>query len=167
MAGLLTLGIIKPHAYLSRKAGQIITRAEEAGFGIVQSKITQLRIEGAEKFYAEHKGKEFFPNLVKQMSMSPIWVFVLSKNNAVQEWRDLIGATDPAEAASGTIRHDFGESTYPINNAVHGSSTDHDAKREITFFFSRELKMAQKIYEADNGSKDIENKIEQALRKQD
>jgi len=167
MAGILTLAMIKPHAYMAKHSGKIISRIEDGGFGILQSKITQFQHEGAEDFYAEHKGKEFFPNLVRVMSSAPIWVLVLSKPNAVQEWRDLIGATNPAEAEPGTIRHEFGDHKNVTNNAVHGSATDHDAKREINFFFARELKVAQRIYEVSNQSEQLQARIRGALTVRD
>jgi len=153
MAGNLTLVMIKPHAHLERKVGQIITRAEEAGFGILLAKMVQLRPEGAEEFYAEHQGKDFFPKLKQYMCAGPIWALVLAKVNAVEEWRNFIGATDPAKAAPGTIRHDFGKHNNITLNAVHGSSTDHDAMREILFFFSREINIAEKVDALDQ--KDI------------
>ena len=164
MAGLLTLAIIKPHAYMSKQSGKIIARIEEKGFGIVQSKITQLQYQGAAEFYAEHKNKDFFPNLVMVMSSAPIWVLVLSKANAVQEWRDAIGHTNPAEAEPGTFRSDFGDHKNITNNAVHGSATDHDAKREINFFFSREIKMAQKLYEINEQTEEFKTKVRGAIK---
>lgn len=145
MAGHLTLALIKPHAILARNVGKIITRMEEEDFAIVLAKETQFTKYGAMEFYQEHKGKEFFDNLVKVMSAGPIWAIVLAKGNAVEEWRNVIGSTNPAEAAPGTIRHEFGDHGNITNNAVHGSATDHDAKREINFFFSRELKVAEAV----------------------
>ena len=150
MAGQLTLAMIKPHAILSRNVGQIITRIENEGFGIVLSKMVQLRKEGAVQFYEEHKDKPFFDNLCNVMSSGPIWALVLAKPNAVEEWRKLIGETDPAKAASGTLRNRFGDPGNITNNAVHGSATDADAKREITFFFVREIKMAERVDALDN-----------------
>lgn len=167
MSGILTLAMIKPHAYMAKQSGKIIARIEEEGFGIVQSKITQFQQTGAEEFYAEHKDKEFFPNLVRVMSSAPVWALVLSKPDAVEEWRNLIGATNPAEAEPGTIRHEFGDHTNVTNNAVHGSATDHDAKREINFFFARELKVAQRIYEVSNESEQLQARIRGALAVQD
>ncbi len=145
MAGNLTLAIIKPHAVFERKVGKIIDRMEEAGFGLLLVKMFQLRPEGADEFYAEHKGKEFFNKLRRYMCVSPILVLVLAKDNAVEEWRNLIGATDPVKAEPGTIRHDFGKHDNMTLNAVHGSATDHDARREINFFFARDIELAQKL----------------------
>lgn len=147
MAGHLTLALIKPHAHMERKVGPIITRIEKEGFAILLAKVVQLQPEGAEEFYAEHKGKPFFQNLVRVMSSGPIWAMVLCKENAVDEWRKVIGATNPAEAAEGTIRREFGNPTNLTNNAVHGSAHDSDAKREIDFFFGREIKLAMRINE--------------------
>jgi len=153
MAGNLTLALIKPHAYLERKSGQIIARAEEAGFGVILAKTVQLHPEGADGFYAEHQGKDFFPKLKRYMCAGPIWALVLAKENAVEEWRNFIGATDPAKAEPGTIRHDFGKHDNITLNAVHGSATDHDAQREILFFFSQEIRVADKVNAL--GQKDI------------
>jgi len=145
MAGHLTLALIKPHALLARNVGKIFTRIEEEDFAIVLGKETQLTKQGAIEFYQEHKGQEFFTNLVKVMSTGPIWALVLAKPNAVEEWRRVIGSTHPAEAGVGTIRHELGDHTNLTNNAVHGSATDHDAKREINFFFARELRIAEAV----------------------
>ena len=150
MAGQLTLALIKPHATLGRKVGRIITRIEENGFGIVLSKMLQLRKEGALQFYEEHKDKEFYGKLCDVMSAGPIWALVLAKPNAVEEWRNLIGATDPAEASLGTLRNEFGDHGNITNNAVHGSATDDDANREIFFFFTREIKLAERVDALDN-----------------
>lgn len=163
MAGILTLAMIKPHIYMSKKSGEIINRIEKEGFGIIQSKITQFQIGGAEEFYIEHKEKDFFPNLVQVMSAAPVWILVLSKPHAVQAWRDLIGDTDPAKAAKETLRNKYGDHNNLTNNAVHGSITDHEAKREINFFFARELKVAQRIYEANENSEPLQEQIRKAL----
>ena len=152
MAGQLTLALIKPHITLGRSVGKIITKIENAGFGIVLSKMLQLRKEGAHQFYEEHKERPFYENLCNVMSAGPVWALVLAKPNAVEEWRNLIGATNPKEAAPGTLRNEFGDHTNITNNAVHGSATDSDAKREISFFFGREIQLAQKIDEMDNPS---------------
>ncbi len=149
MAGQLTLALIKPHAYVGRQSGQIIARLEKLGFAIILGKTTQLTREGAEDFYAEHKGKDFYDNLTQVMSSGPMWALVLAKPNAVGDWRGAIGATNPADAEIGTIRHEFGDPQNITNNAVHGSATDHDAKREINFFFAREIKLAERIEALD------------------
>ncbi len=152
MAGQLTLALIKPHATLGRDVGKIITRIENENFGIVLSKMLQLRKEGAVQFYEEHKDKDFYDNLCNVMSAGPVWALVLAKPNAVEEWRNLIGVTNPAEAAAGTLRNEFGDHGNITNNAVHGSATDGDAKREISFFFAREIKMAERVDALDNQS---------------
>jgi len=144
MAGHLTLALIKPHAVLERNVGKIIQRIEAEGFAIVAGKMFQFLPEGAEEFYGEHHGRPFFPNLVKVMSASPCWVLVLYKPNAVEEWRQTIGATHPAEAEAGTIRAEFGHHHNVTNNAVHGSADDWAAQREINFFFGRDLQLAEK-----------------------
>lgn len=145
MAGNLTLAIIKPHILLERRKGQIITRIEEAGFAIVASKMIEFRPDGVDKFYEEHRGKDFFDRLKRYMCVGPIEVLVLAKDSAVEEWRQLIGNTNPAKAEPGTIRQEFGRHDNMTLNAVHGSATDHDAKRELNFFFARELKLAERL----------------------
>lgn len=148
----LTLGMIKPHAIRARKAGEIISRIEDAGFAILNVKSVQLRREGAEEFYAEHKGKDFFDNLCEVMSSGPVWAMVLMKHDASKEFRKLIGATHPAEAEAGTIRADFGDHENITDNAVHGSASDADSPREVMFFFGADLKIARTIDEADRQS---------------
>lgn len=150
MAGQLTLAMIKPHAVLGRNVGRILTRIENEGFGIVLAKMVQLRKEGALQFYEEHVGKGFYDNLCNVMSSGPIWVLVLAKPSAVEEWRNLIGATDPAKAESGTLRQEFGDPQNITNNAVHGSASDAAAQREIAFFFTRELKLVERVDALDN-----------------
>lgn len=147
MAGHLTLALIKPHICFQRKVGPIITRIEKESFGILLAKNLQLLPEGAEEFYSEHQGKDFFPNLVTTMCSGPIWVLVLSKHAAVESWRQVIGNTNSAKAEPGTIRFEFGDHNNITNNAVHGSSDDWAAKREINFFFSREIQLASRVEE--------------------
>ncbi|KKM91744.1 hypothetical protein LCGC14_1225390 [marine sediment metagenome] len=146
----LTLGMIKPHAIRARKVGEIISRIEEAGFAILYIKSAQFRIEGAEQFYTEHKGKDFYENLVNVMSSGPIIAMVLRKPDAVTEFRKLIGATDPAKAESGTIRSDFGDHDNLTNNAIHGSADDEASINEILFFFEKDLNIARKVDALDN-----------------
>lgn len=148
MAGTLTLAMIKPHAHFEKRVGKIIQRIEEAGFAVLSAKLTQLLPEGAMEFYEEHKDKPFYPNLVRTMSSGPIWALVLAKENAVDAWRETIGSTNPAEAKPGTIRYEFGDHQNITNNAVHGSSDDWAAKREINFFFGRDLRIAKLAAEA-------------------
>lgn len=152
MAGPLTLAVIKPHVVMSRKVGAIIQAMETQEYSILLSKMIQLRREGAEEFYKEHEGKEFFSNLINVSISGPIWVMVLSKENAVEEWRKSIGDTDPAKAGSDTLRGIFGDHENITNNAVHGSATDFDAAREIGFFFGTEINMADKIKAIDDGA---------------
>lgn len=152
MAGHLTLALIKPHIVFNRKVGRIIADIEEAGFGVIAGKMLQLREEGARDFYKEHEGRDFFPYLVKVMSSGPLWVMILAKKNCVGDWRELIGATNPAEAEEGTLRHKYGDHVEMAMNAVHGSATDHDAVREINFFFAKELNLLRELDAADNES---------------
>lgn len=128
-----TLSIIKPDAVERNLIGQILTRFEQAGFHIVASKMLRLTREQAEGFYAEHKGKEFFDPLVEYMMSEPIVVSVLEKENAVKDYRTLIGTTNPETAAEGTIRRDFAQTQR--RNSVHGSDSIESAAREIAFFF--------------------------------
>jgi nucleoside-diphosphate kinase len=130
----MTLGIVKPNAVADRHVGEIISMAEKAGFEIVGMKLLRLKKSDAESFYDVHKGKPFFDELVEFISSGPIVVFVLKKERAVEEWRKLLGNTDPAKAEDGTVRKLFGENIG--RNAAHGSDSPENAKREISFFFS-------------------------------
>jgi nucleoside-diphosphate kinase len=134
MAAERTLCIVKPDAVEKRKAGAILARIEEGGFTIVALKQLQLSRAVAEGFYAVHRESSFFGELVQFMTRSPVIVAVLERDNAVVAWRDLMGATDPAKAAAGTIRKQFG--TNVGENATHGSDSLENAKREIAWFFS-------------------------------
>ena len=128
-----TFSIIKPDAVKRHLIGAILGRFETQGFRVVALKMVQLTKEQAEGFYAEHQGKLFFEPLVEYMLSGPIVVSVLEKENAVKDYRTLIGATNPAEAAEGTIRKDFALSQR--ENSVHGSDSVESAKREIAYFF--------------------------------
>ena len=128
-----TFSIIKPDAVKRNLIGAILGRFESQGFRVVALKMVQLTKEQAEGFYAEHQGKPFFDPLVEYMLSGPIVVSVLGKENAVKDYRTLIGATNPAEAAEGTIRKDFALSQR--ENSVHGSDSVESAKREIAYFF--------------------------------
>jgi len=134
MAGRITLTMIKPGAFSRGKTGLILAMIENAGFKIKAMKLVQLRKCDAEVFYAVHEGKPFFEALVEFMSSGPIVVAMLEKENAVEDFRKLIGSTDPLKAAAGTIRHDYGVTVR--ENAVHGSDCDDNAAAESTFFFS-------------------------------
>ena len=128
-----TFSIIKPDAVKRNLIGAILGRFESQGFRVVALKMVQLTKEQAEGFYAEHQGKPFFDPLVEYMLSGPIVVSVLEKENAVKDYRTSIGATNPAEAAEGTIRKDFALSQR--ENSVHGSDSVESAKREIAYFF--------------------------------
>ncbi len=128
-----TISIIKPDAVQKNVIGKILTRFEDAGLKIVATKMMQLDQDLAGQFYEVHKERPFYNDLVSYMSASPVVVTVLEGEGAVLKNRDLMGATDPKEAAAGTIRADFAESIDA--NAVHGSDSLENAKKEISFFF--------------------------------
>ena len=129
-----TFSIIKPDAVAKNVIGKITSRFEKAGMRIVASRMEHLTVEKAKGFYAEHDGKPFFEDLVAYMSSGPVIVQVLEGEGAIALNRELMGATNPAEAAEGTIRADFAESIDA--NAVHGSDSPGSATREISYFFS-------------------------------
>ena len=131
----LTFGIIKPDAVRAGKQGAIVQRILDAGFAIRGMKLIHQTRKQAEGFYAVHAGKGFYDELCDFMSSGPCVVLALEKDNAVKAWRDLMGATNPAEAAEGTIRKDFASSIG--ENAVHGSDSDENAGIEIAYFFSK------------------------------
>ncbi len=133
MAVERTLSIIKPDAVAKNVIGQIYTRFESNGLKIAASKMVQLSQSEAEGFYAVHRERPFFKDLVKFMISGPVVVQVLEGENAVLKHRDLMGATNPKDAAAGTIRADFAESIDA--NAVHGSDSLENAAIEITYFF--------------------------------
>jgi nucleoside-diphosphate kinase len=130
-----TLSIIKPDAVAKGFMGEINARIEKAGLKIVAAKMLQLTKQQAEHFYAIHKERPFFNDLVKFMLSGPVLVQVLMGENAVARYRELMGATNPRDAAPGTIRADFAESID--ENAVHGSDSLDNAANEVAFFFSR------------------------------
>jgi nucleoside-diphosphate kinase len=134
MAVERTLSIIKPDAVAKNVIGQIYTRFEQAGLRIVAAKMLRLSREQAEGFYAEHKGRPFFPALIDFMTSGPVTVQVLEGDNAVAKHRELMGATNPKNAEPGTIRADFADSIDA--NAVHGSDAVASATREIAYFFA-------------------------------
>ena len=135
MAGNKTLTIIKPFAVKNGKLGAILHKIEESGYRFAAIKTLKLDKNDAEAFYAEHKGKPFFDELTDFMSSGPITAAILMKENAVADFRYLIGATDPSEANEGTIRKMF--ATDKTHNAIHGSDGDESADRECDFFFSK------------------------------
>lgn len=131
-----TLSIVKPDAVARNIIGEIYRRFEEAGLRIVAARMLQLTREDAERFYAVHRERPFFEPLVEFMSSGPVMVQVLEGENAIERNREVMGATDPREAAPGTIRADFA-STIDAN-AVHGSDAPDTARTEIAFFFGDE-----------------------------
>ena len=133
MALELTLSIIKPDAVAKHVIGQIYTRFEQAGLHIVAAKMRHLSRADAEGFYAVHKDRPFFKDLVNFMISGPVMIQVLQGDNAVIAHRDIMGATDPKQAAPGTIRADFADSIDA--NAVHGSDSAANAQQEIAYFF--------------------------------
>lgn len=135
MAVERTLSIIKPDAVAKNVIGKIYTRFESNGLKIVAAKMAQLSQAEAEGFYAVHKERPFFKDLVKFMISGPVMIQVLEGENAVAKNRELMGATNPKEAAPGTIRADFAESIDA--NAVHGSDSAENAAIEINYFFGK------------------------------
>ena len=129
-----TLAIIKPDAIKNKHTGKIYNHILSEGFEILGSKLIKMTKKQAEGFYDIHKNKPFFEELTTFMSSEKCMVLALKKENAVQEWRDTIGATNPLEAKDGTIRKLY--ATNLSENAVHGSDSDENAKKEIAFFFS-------------------------------
>ena len=135
MAVERTLSIIKPDAVAKNVIGEIISRFEKAGLKVVEAKMVQLSRADAEGFYAVHKERPFFNDLVEFMISGPVSVQVLEGENAIAKNRELMGATNPKEAAPGTIRADFAESIDA--NAVHGSDAPETAAVEIEYFFAK------------------------------
>lgn len=128
-----TFAIIKPDAVAAGNSGKIIDKIEQAGFKITAMKKIELNKEKAEEFYAIHKGKPFFDELVTFMTSGPIVALVIEKENAIQDWRKLMGSTDPEKAEPETLRKLFGANV--TKNALHGSDAPETAKNEIKFFF--------------------------------
>jgi nucleoside-diphosphate kinase len=131
-----TLAIVKPDAVAANHTGAILSRYESNNLRIVALRMTQLSKAQAEQFYAIHKERPFFQELVNFMSSGPVVAFALEGDNAVARNREIIGATNPKDAAKGTIRADFAKSIS--ENAIHGSDSLENAKNEIAFFFSTE-----------------------------
>ena len=134
MALQRTLSIIKPDAVAKNVIGQIIARFESAGLKVIGARLQQLSLAEAEGFYAVHRERPFFADLCRYMSSGPVLVQVLEGDDAIAKNRDLMGATDPAKAAAGTIRADFATSIEA--NAVHGSDAPETAAVEIAYFFA-------------------------------
>ncbi|MFZ7109025.1 nucleoside-diphosphate kinase [Avibacterium avium] len=131
-----TLSIIKPDAVERNLIGKILNRLESEGFHIIAMKMVHLTQTQAEGFYAEHQGKPFFDDLVKYMTSAPVVVSVLEKENAIKNYRTLMGKTNPEEADEGTLRKEFALSK--TQNCVHGSDSTESAAREIAYFFAGE-----------------------------
>lgn len=129
-----TLAIIKPDAVEAGKAGKILAHLEGAGFSVRAMRLVRLDIEQARAFYAVHEGRPFYDELVDFMTSGPVIPIVLEANDAVPRLRETIGATDPAEAADGTVRKLYAESKG--RNAIHASDSDENASNEIAFFFN-------------------------------
>ncbi|MBS4168630.1 nucleoside-diphosphate kinase [Parachlamydia sp. AcF125] len=129
-----TLSIIKPDAVAAKHIGHILSRFEENGLRIAALKMVKLTKEQAEQFYAVHKDRPFYKDLVEFMSSGPVVVLVLKGENAIAKNRTLMGATDPSKAEKNTLRADFAQSV--TKNAVHGSDSVENAQKEISFFFS-------------------------------
>ena len=129
-----TLAIIKTDAVAGGVAGQIIAKIEQGGFTILAAKMIRMSFDDAAGFYAVHRQRPFFKSLCTFMTQGPCIPMVLEGENAIQRWRDLMGATDPAKAAAGTIRKDFASSIE--SNAVHGSDAPETATIEISYFFN-------------------------------
>ena len=134
MAVEKTFSIIKPDAVAKNVTGKIVSRFEKAGLRVVASRMERLSAEKAKGFYAEHDGKPFFNDLIEFMTSGPVVVQVLEGENAVLANREVMGATNPADAADGTIRKDFAESIEA--NSVHGSDSPENAAIEIAYFFA-------------------------------
>jgi nucleoside-diphosphate kinase len=134
MAGNFTLAIIKPDAFGAGKAGKILAHLEAQGFRLRAARVVHLTEQQAQGFYAVHRERPFFGSLVSFMTSGPSMPMILEKENAVTAYRQAIGATDPAEAAEGTVRKLFAESKE--RNAVHGSDSDENAAIEAAFFFA-------------------------------
>ncbi|MFP4060306.1 MAG: nucleoside-diphosphate kinase [Bacteroidota bacterium] len=135
MAGRITFTMIKPGAVSHEHIGPILAKINNAGFHIAAMKMTRLNREQAEKFYDIHKNKPFYDSLIEFITSGPIVAAILEKENAVEDYRKLIGNTDPVKAKKGTIRKMFAESVQ--KNAVHGSDSDKNAASECDFFFSK------------------------------
>jgi nucleoside-diphosphate kinase len=129
----LTLGIVKPDAVATGKTGKIMAHLEEAGFTLRAARLVRLTDAQAGAFYAVHRGRPFYPELVAFMTSGPCLPMALEREDAVATLRSVIGATDPAEAAPGTVRKLYAESKG--RNAIHASDSDENATREVAFFF--------------------------------
>jgi nucleoside-diphosphate kinase len=134
MSAQRTLAIVKPDAVAKRVVGKILTKIEEGAFTILAVKLAHLSLGEARGFYYVHRQRPFYDSLCSFMTQGPSLLMVLEGDNAISRWRDLMGATDPAKAAAGTIRKEFASSIEA--NAVHGSDSPESAATEIPYFFS-------------------------------
>jgi nucleoside-diphosphate kinase len=134
MSAQRTLAIVKPDAVAKHVTGKIVARIEDAGFTILAAKLMHMSLAQARGFYYVHRQRPFYDSLCSFMTEGPSLLMVLEGDNAIQRWRDLMGATDPAKAAPGTIRREFASSIEA--NAVHGSDSPETAAVEIPYFFS-------------------------------
>lgn len=134
MTGTYTLTIVKPDAFAAGKAGKIIALLEEKGYSILASRVLRMTTEQAGQFYEVHRGRPFYGELVDFMTSGACMPLILKRDDAVSSLRDAIGATDPAEAAAGTVRKLYAESKG--RNAIHASDSDDNAAREARFFFA-------------------------------
>lgn len=132
--GNKTFAIIKPDAVKAGNTGKIYDRIIQAGFHVMSAKLLKLTEQKAKGFYAVHSERPFFGDLIEFMTSGPCMVLALQKENAVTEWRETIGATNPEDAENNTIRKDFASNVQ--ENAVHGSDSDENAEKEIAFFFT-------------------------------
>ncbi len=135
MAHEMTFSIIKPNAVKKNNIGGIIAKFEKAGLKIAAAKLSMISKAKCEEFYAEHKARPFFGELVSFMTSGPVLLMCLSGENAVMKNRDIMGATDPKKAAPGTIRAEFGDNVG--ENSVHGSDSTESAERELNLFFEK------------------------------
>lgn len=142
MAVERTLTILKPDCVRKNLIGEVTSRIQEAGFRIVAMKMTRLTKDTAGGFYAVHKERPFFDELVEFMSSGPCVPMILEKENAIEDFREFIGATDPSEAEEGTIRADFADSVG--ENIIHGSDSVENGKKEAAYFFSEAEVVANK-----------------------
>jgi nucleoside-diphosphate kinase len=134
MSAQRTLAIVKPDAVAKRVVGKILTKIEDGRFTILAVKLAHLSLDQARGFYYVHRQRPFYDSLCSFMAQGPSLLMVLEGDNAIQRWRDLMGATDPAKAAAGTLRKEFASSIEA--NAVHGSDSPESAATEIPYFFS-------------------------------
>lgn len=137
MAREITFAMIKPDAFFAKNVGNIIAMIENDGFTIRGMHMINMTQKQAEQLYAEHKARPFFGEMTQFITSGPMIVLALEKEDAVKAWRDLMGATNPAQAAEGTVRKKYGKSIG--NNAAHGSDSKESAARELGIFFAHEL----------------------------